>query len=286
MSSENAARARALGPNTLACGEDGIYLWPGTPLTERQGPAIRPREAQEIYRAVAVLHGTDANTPAFFSALSRAARLLSRGQAGKARDIIARIELPPARREGADLLAKFAKFNPNHYGPGPQGGQFAPSDGSGAGNGGKDEASAPARRVKTPLTYAQAAKLVRDNNLSRQNGSVIMAIAWQESSFDPNAKSQTSDASGLMGLEQIAIKDVLSKVPGFPAQPDVFDPATNVRLGSAYLQILVNRWGDLPTALKNYGPAPAYPNRILDAASALQQNPNDPMAVLRRTLHK
>jgi hypothetical protein len=129
MTSDNAARGRALGSNTLACGHDGIYLWPGTPLTERQGAAIRPRDAQEIYRAVAVLHGTAANTPGFFAGLARAARLLCQGNVEKALALLARIELPPVRREGIALLEKFAKFNPNHYGPGPQGGQFAPDDG-------------------------------------------------------------------------------------------------------------------------------------------------------------
>ena len=256
-------------------------------------------------------------------------------------------------RGGAE---KLLRFNPNHYGPGPQGGQFAPSgeggDGGGdgsldpldiGGDGGDDDGSdgsddagddepdvgsnddsgldddsgdddpvtpannlpdanpdpgtaggdpelVPASSTGMQLPYAQVAELVRENNVSDQSNELMLAIIWQESSFYPSAKNNFGTASGLMGVTQAAFADATSNYEGFPTvggQIDIFDPATNVQLGSAYLQILIDRnHGDLQAALAQYGPTPPYPDGILAAANALEQDPSDPMAVLKRVLHK
>ncbi len=52
--------------------------------------------APEVFRAIAVLHGPNAATPALFVSLDRAARLLMQGQVEKAQQIVARIALPPS----------------------------------------------------------------------------------------------------------------------------------------------------------------------------------------------
>jgi hypothetical protein len=51
------ATARAsMRPRTLVCTTDGIWLWPGTPLTERRGAALVPLPMPHLYQHVATLH--------------------------------------------------------------------------------------------------------------------------------------------------------------------------------------------------------------------------------------
>jgi hypothetical protein len=51
-------------------------------------------------------------------AVGRAARFLTEGRLDAARKAVEAVQLPQP----------LAKFNPNHFGPGPRGGQFAPAD--------------------------------------------------------------------------------------------------------------------------------------------------------------
>jgi soluble lytic murein transglycosylase len=82
---------------------------------------------------------------------------------------------------------------------------------------------------------------------------LLMAVAWQESRFDPAARSR-SDALGLMQLKLPTAQDVARGL-GEPAPDEraLFDPAVNLRLGVAYLRKrLAGFDGQLPAALAAY----------------------------------
>jgi len=114
----------------LICDADGIRLSSDLVLAERRGTTIVPHHAHEIFRRLAPEFGADFDWARLNGAVGRAARFLTAGRLDAARKAVETVRLPQP----------FAKFNPNHYGPGPRGGQFAPTDGSNVGvtlNGGK-----------------------------------------------------------------------------------------------------------------------------------------------------
>lgn len=109
----------------LICDADGIRLSPGLVLAERRGAAIVPRDAHEIFRRLAPEFGANLDWARLNGAVGRAARFLTEGRLDAARKAVETIRLPQP----------LAKYNPNHYGPGPRGGQFAPAgDNGGAQN--------------------------------------------------------------------------------------------------------------------------------------------------------
>ena len=88
---------------------------------------------------------------------------------------------------------------------------------------------------------------------------LLRAVAWQESRFDPRARSK-SDALGLYQLKLDTAGDMarrLGEPP--PAREALFDPATSLRYGHEYLRWLLERL-DAPwiVALSAYnsGPTP------------------------------
>lgn len=101
----------------LICDADGIRLSPDVVLAERRGATIVPREAHEIFRRLAPDFGADLDWARLNGVVGRAARLLTEGRIEAARKAVASLWLPQP----------LAKHNPNHYGPGPRGGQFAPA---------------------------------------------------------------------------------------------------------------------------------------------------------------
>lgn len=101
----------------LICDVDGIRLSPGVALAERRGAAIVPRHAHDIFRRLAPEFGVDLDWVRLNGAVGRAARFLTEGRLDAARKAAAVVRLPQ----------RLAKFNPNHYGPGSRGGQFAPA---------------------------------------------------------------------------------------------------------------------------------------------------------------
>lgn len=260
----------------LICDADGIRLSPDVVLAERRGAMIVPHHAHDIFRRLAPEFGVDLDWLRLNFAVGWAARFLTEGRLDAARKAAETVRLPQP----------LVKFNPNHYGRGPKGGQFAPAAGDTDEREQVATAGAPrAVRSDDRLSYADIRKLAHDNNRSKQDESVILAIAWAESSFNPKAINSRTHARGLMGVERRALEDVQAHDPTFPAHPDMFDPATNIRAGSAYLQILVHRWGSLSAGLQHYGPRAIYPDKILAAAKAIRENPSGAMSALRRILH-
>lgn len=93
----------------LVCTQDGIFLWPGTPLLTKLGGrfAVRPRD--RVYDLVCRLHGPRAAWTPLIPVLERAAGLLSEGRIEAARACLDRLSLPPLTRAGADLAVAIAK---------------------------------------------------------------------------------------------------------------------------------------------------------------------------------
>ena len=92
--------------------------------------------------------------------------------------------------------------------------------------------------------------------------SLLRAVAWKESRFDPVARSR-SDAIGLLQLKRPAVTDVsrwLREAP--PSDSELADPAVNLRYGARYLERMVVRFdGDLPLALAAYNAGPTVARR-------------------------
>ena len=91
---------------------------------------------------------------------------------------------------------------------------------------------------------------------------VALGLIRQESSFDPQAGSPAG-AQGLMQLMPGTAADMARKTGG-PAGP-LTDPAINLRLGSAYLAMLLDRFGALPPALAGYNAGPGRTREWLAA---------------------
>ena len=111
--------------------------------------------------------------------------------------------------------------------------------------------------LRFPLHHAAQ---IRDQ--SRANGLDPAWVAGQtraESSFMPRARSG-ADARGLMQLLP-GTGALTAKRLGLPWQggESLYDPETNIRLGTAYLRQMLDRFGGLPylaIAAYNAGPAP------------------------------
>ncbi|HLZ66983.1 MAG TPA: hypothetical protein VKQ29_12180 [Aliidongia sp.] len=89
---------------TLVCTREGVWLWPGTPLTERRGAAISALPKSTIYDCVAKFHGPAAIYSAIVPCVEHAAALLSDGRIEEAQRSLDRAGLPPVTPDGALLM--------------------------------------------------------------------------------------------------------------------------------------------------------------------------------------
>ncbi|HKW53862.1 MAG TPA: hypothetical protein VJO12_09230 [Stellaceae bacterium] len=112
MTAALTGRAIARSPNrprTLVCTADGIWLWPGTPLTERRGVALVPLPRSQLYQHVAMLHGPSVQPAMLARAIARAAACLNQGRLQDADDILAAVPIPPVSFDGAALMQAISK---------------------------------------------------------------------------------------------------------------------------------------------------------------------------------
>jgi hypothetical protein len=127
------------------------------------------------------------------------------------------------------------------------------------------------------LSFEQIAALVTATNLSGQNNQLIICIIWKESGFDPTVSN--GKHIGLMEVGPGALSDVQKKASfgagtGF-ANADLFDPATNISVGTYYLGLRFQGTGNLNQGLDAYGTGPGYSDNILDCEQCLlNQNKN------------
>lgn len=81
---------------------------------------------------------------------------------------------------------------------------------------------------------------------------LVAAVVKAESGFDPEAESR----AGAVGLMQLmpATADWITARDDWQgaSKPDLRDPAENLDLGTYYLAFLLDRFGDVPTALAAY----------------------------------
>ncbi len=113
-----------------------------------------------------------------------------------------------------------------------------------------DEAARKARLAHVPY----GAMIRRIAQRHRLDGLLVAAVIEAESGFDPHALSPRG-AQGLMQLTP--------SLPGYPDERRVFDPRTNIDLGTRYLSHLLGRFDDdLVLALAAYNAGPAAVERF------------------------
>jgi len=105
-------------------------------------------------------------------------------------------------------------------------------------------------RLRYPLRY-QA--IVRGHARNyRLDPALLAAVIYQESKFDPHARS-SSGAIGLMQLLPATAKGIAIHTGGTRFRvSDLDDPEINVRYGAWYLRHLLDKYGDERTALAAY----------------------------------
>jgi soluble lytic murein transglycosylase-like protein len=113
-----------------------------------------------------------------------------------------------------------------------------------------------------------------DNNNLDPN--LIAALIWQESGGNPTAYSK----SGAVGLMQVMPRDGLAASfqcingPCFTNRPSIRElekPNFNIKYGTGMLSGLLNKYGDLREALKQYGPMNVgyyYADKVLNIYQA------------------
>jgi len=136
------------------------------------------------------------------------------------------------------------------------------------------------------LTYDEIKKKVADNNKSKQDDTLIIAAAYKESRFDTTAKAKTSTATGLLQMTKGAVKEV-NRVNGTSyTHEDMKDADKNIAAASAYIQIMIDRKGDVGKGLNAFGTGAGYSDNIIKASDDLQKSPADPMATLKKDIGK
>ena len=139
----------------------------------------------------------------------------------------------------------------------------------------KDRPAPPAR-----LSLPQVQDLVKANNKSGQSDSLVVAIAWKESGFNPTAKAATSSATGLMQMTKGAAKD-----SGYDFSK-MTDPATNIAAGSTYLGLRI-KWdgGNVTKGVDDFGTGTGYSTDVLKASTEMDATPANSQQILSDDIH-
>jgi soluble lytic murein transglycosylase-like protein len=92
----------------------------------------------------------------------------------------------------------------------------------------------------------------------------VLAVITQESRFRPRAVGPAGSI-GLMQLRPFVAKDVAERHGlRFGGRATLFDPGTNVRLGTIFLSELIDRFGDPRHAIAAYNAGPTRVGRLLE----------------------
>jgi hypothetical protein len=162
-------------------------------------------------------------------------------------------------------------------------------------------------KVDDSVRLRQIRKLVEENNQTQLAVDLIICHIYMESRFDKDARAQGSSARGLMQLLRAPIRelyrrqnlkkprnerrveaDLYREADALHDGPDLIDETMNIRIGTAYLQALIdNRTADhsvdpIAEAYKDYRGLRngIYYTKIKSAAEKLAANPES-MQVLR-----
>jgi hypothetical protein len=109
-----------------------------------------------------------------------------------------------------------------------------------------------------PPAFDSLLASARDPVVATLEPALLFALAWQESRFDPRARSR-SDALGLMQLKLATARDVARRAgEPEPGAASLFDAERSVRYGGRYLARLLGRCdGSVAAALCAYNAGPA-----------------------------
>ncbi len=116
----------------------------------------------------------------------------------------------------------------------------------------------PVQRCLYPLAYEQ--ELVRESRSNGLDPYLVAAIVYQESKFSPQAVSPV----GAIGLMQLmpGTADEMARRHGLQGPLNLSTPALNLRLGTSYLKILLDRYDqDQVEALAAYNGGPSNVER-------------------------
>ena len=111
--------------------------------------------------------------------------------------------------------------------------------------------------LRFPLHYTDT--IQREAKRNNIDPAWIAAEIRAESVFDPRARSP-ANAMGLMQVLPATGQATAQKIglPWHGAEATLYDPDSNIAIGSAYLREMHEKWGDLPHAIAAYnaGPTP------------------------------
>lgn len=150
--------------------------------------------------------------------------------------------------------------------------------------------------------------LVEANNRSVLSTDLIICQIWMESRFDAHAGENKHDARGLMQMQRDGVKQVfkyrkqkeLGHMPSDKVRDvafdegaavydtgQIFDEATNIQIGTEYMQYWIDRFMSIPDGYKGYRGVGngEYYRKISACAEALAASPNS-MQPLREKIGK
>jgi soluble lytic murein transglycosylase len=123
-------------------------------------------------------------------------------------------------------------------------------------------------RLRYPLDYGA---VVRDRaRAERLDPALLAAVIYEESKFDPTARS-TSGAVGLMQLRPSTARGIALRTGGTAFRvSDLTDPAINIRYGAWYLGNLLRKYRVERLALAAYNAGQGNVDRWLKAGLPIQ----------------
>ena len=127
-------------------------------------------------------------------------------------------------------------------------------------------------RVSQDVAFDLVSLAHQEGNRFQLDPLLIIAVIAIESRFNPIAES----GAGAKGLMQIIPKYHTEKLEEFGGEHAVFDPATNIQVGSRILREYIRRTGNVGIALQMYAGAlndseDQYTNKVLTERGRLQQ---------------
>ncbi|WP_322012880.1 transglycosylase SLT domain-containing protein [Paraburkholderia sp. J12] len=161
----------------------------------------------------------------------------------------------------------------------------------------KSDATPVTVQIDDSARLREIRQLVQTNNRSTLDENLVICQIYMESRFDANATVAGSTAKGLMQMNKGAVQQVykyrkqkeIGRMPGDPqthqafadgaamhASPAMFDEATNIQLGTEYMQYWVDKAGSLDAAYKLYRGLSngVYYKKISACAEKLKTDPN------------
>jgi soluble lytic murein transglycosylase-like protein len=127
-------------------------------------------------------------------------------------------------------------------------------------------------RVSQDVSFDLVSLAHQEGNRFQLDPLLIIAVIAIESRFNPIAES----GAGAKGLMQIIPKYHTDKLEEFGGEQAVFDPATNIQVGSRILREYIRRTGNIGIALQMYAGAlgdteDQYTTKVLNERRRLQQ---------------